>query len=233
MDEQKNDLEARIRELTEKIDGLLLREHTLVNEYSRLNNAHKKFVADHDEFLVKLAQWMTDHEGRHREINDHLYPAFFKLFPEQQQFWSETEKVLQRKKAESATSPEVTGDQAPHDKWCLCPACQEKVAEAAKRDGERILAEMGHKKWCTCATCWERRNTEEHRRLLDSGERLGFDPDEPPPLDPAAREQNPFSASSGHAVGPNADVPSFYRPKGHEPDCTCLNCIRARGKGRR
>jgi hypothetical protein len=233
MDEQRDDLEARVRELTEKIEGLLLREHTLVNEYNRLNDAHRTFVADHDAFLIKLAQWMTDHEGRHREINDHLYPAFFKLFPEQQKFWNETERVLQRKKAESATPPEGAGGQ-PHDKWCLCTACREEVAGAAKRDGERILAETGHQKWCTCAVCWDRRNAEERRRLLDSSERLGFDPDEPPPpRDTAAREQNPFSASSGHTVAPNADVPSYYRPKGHEPDCTCLNCIRARGRGRR
>ena len=236
-DAKLEEMKKRIRELEEKVEGLSLSERMVVTELNRLKDKVDQHLVDFEYFSDSAGRWLDRHAGEHREINDHLYPAFFKLFPKHQGFWKEADRILEGKCHPEVDPSERTAppdDLYKHDKWCFCPNCIKRDNEKTAREHAEHLAKTGHPKSCMCDPCKQRRLDESDRRIREEKVARGDNPDEPPPkIDPAALERNPFSDP------PRPYITSNSLPKGslvapqHEEFCVCVECVRWRGMGPR
>jgi hypothetical protein len=231
--------DPKIKELEDRIRWL----------EDQIERAHRAFDYVYEKSEAHDA-WIAEHEGLHLDVNEYIAAISTKVFPKQDRFWEEADKILKGKNPSPPTeatsvpvtktappiAPEVQSrsDEFTHDKFCLCAACQAKVAEEARLDGERVLAETGHRKWCCCKQCLERLHEKHLLEARENSIKLGFDPDEPPPdVDPSLRERNPF-ANPPLPFITNSSIPKPPRKApAHEPHCICLDCVRWRGMGKR
>jgi hypothetical protein len=238
---REEELEKRIGELEEKLEGLLNSERVFVDQHYRLSDAHEALEAEYRSFLEKLNAYLEKHEDKHVEINDHLFAAFSKVFPDYDKFLSEADKVMasvpRSPEGLAATNLETVSPSADltHDKWCLCAACKAKVAEEARQKGERILAKTGHERWCRCAECTARLDKE----LLEEQSRQAKPPTSfftgelPAGPKVGAPEWNPFGRSPPPRIKRALPYTPETRNPNHATDCVCDYCVRWRGMGPR